>query len=681
MNKRFLAARIILRLCAGLIVCVLIKLQLVDGADYRQRSDRRTTKSVVLSAPRGEFYDRYGRAIVTNRSGYSVQIQKKPGMDDDNLNQLIYNLCYVFNHWDQQKNAQLPIVAEEDGFRFDSEGATEEEQEAEERAWKEKHGFGADDSADSVMKALQKKYSLSRFTGSNLVSLAAVRLDMEEREFSSAVPYSFGTDVSLGVVTAIKEQSAAFEGASVIVQPVRDYARECLAAHILGRIGNISREEYDENKDKGYTINSMIGKQGLEKYLEDYLRGTDGLSAVEQTTGGVSIGERVETPAVNGRNVTLTIDLDLQKAAEDALRETILTLQSEAGSDEGGASCDSGAVVALDVNSGEVLAMASYPTYDVKEFNTMYSQLMEDPARPLINRAIMGTYTPGSTFKPCVAVAAIQEGAITAEEEILDTGKYTYYSDYQPGCWLYNQNGDTHGYENVSEAIRDSCNIFFFEAGRRLGIEKMADYAQSFGFGSKTGIELESEESSGSLSTPENRKKRGGIWYPGDVLQTAIGQADTLVTPIQLASYTAVIANRGTLYKTHLVKSIQASDTQPEVVIEPTVLSTVEMSDEAYNAVTSGMRMVVTSGTAAAAFEGCKAEVAAKTGSAQISETLTNGIYICYAPYDNPQIAVACVLEKAGGGSKAAPVVRAVIDQYFSEDEEADDYKPNTLRP
>ncbi len=681
MNKRFLAAKTILLLCAGLIVCFLIKLQLVDGADYRQRSDRRTTKSVVLSAPRGEFYDRYGRAIVTNRSGYSVQIQKKPGMSDDSLNQLIYNLCFVFDRWDQQKNAELPIEADGEGFRFDSDGVTEEERDADIRDWKEKHGFDADDSASGVMNVLKEKYSLSGFTGSNLVNIAAVRLDMEEREFSQAVPYSFGTDVSLDAVTAIKEQSAAFDGAMVIVQPVRDYAREGLAAHILGRIGNISREEYDENKDKGYTINSMIGKQGLEKYLEDYLRGTDGLSSVDQTTGGVSIGERVETPAVNGRNVTLTIDLDLQEAAEDALRETILSIRSEAGSDEGGASCDSGAVVALDVNSGEILAMASYPTYDIKEFNAMYSQLMEDPARPLINRALMGAYTPGSTFKPCVAVAALQEGVITPDEEILDTGKYTYYSDYQPGCWLYNQSGDTHGYENVSEAIRDSCNVFFFETGRRLGIEKMADYAGRFGFGSKTGIELEGEESSGSLSTPQNREKRGGTWYPGDVLQSAIGQADTLVTPIQLASYTAVIANGGTLYKTHLVKSIQASDTEPEIVTTPTVLSTLEMSDETYNAVTSGMRMVVTSGTAASAFEGCKAEVAAKTGSAQISDTLTNGIYICYAPYDNPQIAVACVLEKAGGGSKAAPVVRAVIDQYFSEDEEADVYKPNTLRP
>ncbi|MGN1097263.1 MAG: penicillin-binding transpeptidase domain-containing protein [Clostridia bacterium] len=674
MNKRYTAVKVILALCAVLIFGRLIKLQLVDGAQYRATSDRRTTKSVVLQAPRGEFYDRYGRAIVTNRSGYSVQIQKQRDMDEENFNRLIYNLCFVFNRWNQPKNAEMPVSYDGEDFKFTC-------SEDEERLWKESRGFDVSMTAAQIMAELSERYSLGDYTGSNLVNLAEVRLDMEERGFSASVPYAFGTDVSIDVVTAIKEQSASFGGASVIVQPVRDYALPGIATHILGRVGNISREEYDEKKSEGYTINSMIGKQGLEKYLEKYLRGQDGLIAVDQTTGGGSIDSATEKPAVNGRNVTLTIDIELQKTCEEALRETITSVAANAGSDENGASCNAGAVVVMDVNSGEILAMASYPTYNIEEFNSNYAYLTENPAKPLINRAIMGTYTPGSTFKPCIAFAALQEGAITVDEEIEDTGKYTYYKDYQPGCWLYNQKGETHGYENVSEAIRDSCNVFFFETGRRLGIDKIVEYSKKFGFGSKTGIELAQEESSGSIASPQSREKRGGTWYPGDVLQTAIGQSDTLVTPLQLASYTATIANGGIRYKAHLVKSIQGTDTQDEIVYKAEELSRVEMSPEAYKAVTEGMRMVVTSGTAMAAFEGCTTSVAAKTGSAQISDTLTNGIYICYAPYENPQIAVACVLEKSGGGSKAAPVVRAVIDKYFSSDEEYEEYGANVLKP
>ncbi len=678
MNEgRYTAARIFMLLCAVLIFGSLIKLQLVDGADYRLRSDRRTTKSITVEAPRGEIYDRYGRDIVTNRSGYSVQLQKRQDMDEENLNRLIYNLCYVFKRRGESKNAETVIVYKDNGYCFNYEGEDAAENELD---WKERHGFDAGDDADSIIAALSEKYSLSSYTGSDLAEIAAVRLDMDERNFSSSSPYVFGTDVSIDVVTAIKEQSSGFGSVNIVVQPVRDYAEEGIATHILGRVGSISREEYEEKKDEGYTVNSMIGKQGLEKYLEKYLRGTDGLSVVDQTSGGSNIDAAIEQPAVKGRNVTLTIDLELQKACEESLRENILKISSEAGSGEGGSECDSGAVVALDVNNGEVLAMASYPTYNIEDFGSIYSDLTKNPAKPLINRALMGTYSPGSTFKPCIAVAGLEEGVITADERIEDTGKYTYYKDYQPGCWIYNQSGATHGDENVSEAIRDSCNIFFFETGRRLGIEKIVKYAESFGFGKKTGIELEDEESSGTVSSPELKEKRGEIWYPGDVLQTAIGQSDTLVTPLQLAMYTAALANGGTVYRPHLVKSIQADENSAETVIKPEVISTVEMSAETRAAVTEGMRMVVTSGTAREAFESCETEVAAKTGSAQVSEIYTNGVYIAYAPYDNPQIAVACILEKSGGASKAGPIVRAVIDRYFSQNDEAEETAPNTLK-
>ena len=691
MKGRFTTARIIIFICAAVIFGNLIQLQLVEGRDYRERSDRRTTKSIVLEAPRGEIYDRYGRDIVTNRSGYGVQIHKQSGMDDEALNRLIYNLCYVFDRMGQARNAETVFSFDGENYGFDLGGekglysasslTKEEDETSAEAEWKEKHGFSADDSANDILYQLIQKYSIDGYTGAGLVRIAEVRMDMEERSFSASTPYVFASDVSIDVVTAIKEQSTGFVGSRVVVQPVRDYAAPGVASHILGRVANISREEYEEHQGEGYNINSRIGKQGLEKYLEKYLRGEDGLSAAQQTSGGSNIESSIEKAAVNGRNVSLTIDFELQKTAEAALKENIINIADEAGSAEGGNDCDSGAVVVLDVNSGDVLTMASYPSYDIEKFNSSYSELLENSARPLINRALMGTYTPGSTFKPCVAFAALQEGVITVDETIEDTGKYTYYRDYQPGCWIYNQSGDTHGSENVSEAIRDSCNIFFFDTGRRLGIEKLDQYARDFGFGSKTGIELEDEEASGSVASPQNREQRGGTWFPGDVLQTAIGQSDTLVTPLQLACYTAAIANGGVLYRPHLVKSIQAGQGAAEITIHPEEVSRIQMTPEAYEAVTKGMRMVVTSGTARSAFEGCKVPVAAKTGSAQISEIYTNGIYIAYAPYDNPQIAVACVLEKSGGGSKAAPIVRTVIEKYFSGDSDEETSAPNTLKP
>lgn len=703
MKGRYTAARVIITICAMVIVASLVQLQIVEGRDYRERSDRRTTRSVVLEAPRGEIYDRYGRDIVTNRSGYSVQLCCGRDTDDESLNRLIYNLCYVFERRGQPVSAEPAIVYDGEAFVFappaedfssavgdadlPADGGSSDEGPADEgaldegREWKEAHGFDASASADSIIAELSEKYGLGAYTGENLARLAAVRLDMEERGFSASTPYEFAGDVGIDIVTTIKEQSAAFVGAQIVVQPVRDYAEAGVASHILGRVGTISREEYEEHSGEGYNINSRIGKQGLEKYLEKYLRGEDGLSAAQQTSGGGNIESSIEKPAVNGRSVSLTLDFELQKTAEKVLGENIVKIADEAGSPEGGSDCDSGAVVVLDVNNCDVLAMASYPSYDIEKFSSSYSELLDNPARPLINRALMGTYTPGSTFKPCVAFAALQEGAITVDETIEDTGKYTYYKDYQPGCWLYNQSGETHGAETVSEAIRDSCNVFFFETGRRLGIEKIDEYARAFGFGSKTGIELESEEAAGSVASPSLREQRGQTWFPGDVLQTAIGQSDTLVTPLQLACYTAAIANGGVLYRPHLIKSIQAGGGADEITTRPEEVSRISMSPEAYAAVTDGMRMVVSSGTAREAFSGCKVPVAAKTGSAQISTVYTNGVYIAYAPSDAPQIAVACVLEKSGGGSKAAPIVRAVIEKYFSVDDAADEAAPNTLKP
>ena len=666
-TNRYMAFYIVFALAAIMIFGRLVNLQITNGSYYREKSDSRTVHSVELIAPRGEILDRNGRAIVSNRTGYNVYILADNKRTAAELNSVIYNLYSVISG-DQ---SVIPVVLLDGGYAF-SEGNAEK--------WKKEHGFMENDSAEAVMTALYDKYKIdtAKYLPQEALNIAGTRVDMAARGFSMASPYLFSEDVPIEEISVIKEQTEKFPSVSVVTQPVRYYPYASLGAHMLGRVGLVSPEEYENNKQNGYTINSHIGKEGLEKYLEDYLRGENGSGSVERTSGGYSAGQSVVKEPISGRNVSLTIDLDLQLACEKALEETIIDIHSNADSAENGRDADAGSIVAIDVNSGEVLAMASYPSYDITTFSEEYNDLLSNPSKPLFNRALAGTYSPASTFKLLVSAAAMEEGIITPDEKILDTGKYTYFKDYQPGCWIYNQTGGTHGYINVTEAIRDSCNVFFFDVGRRLTIEKINEYAAKFGFGKKSGIELSDEEKPGVVASPENRKKNGGIWYPGDVCQTAIGQSDTLVTPIQLANYIATIANGGTRYKPHLIKSVENSDKEVTQETSVEVLDTINIKDENYSAIVEGLRAVVTGGTAESAFAGCKIPVAAKTGSAQTSGVYTNGICVAYAPYDQPRIAIVCIVEKAGSGNRVAQAVRKVVDSYFEEYQE-NDVKTNVL--
>lgn len=661
MNKRYFAFYIAFGFAIVLILGRLINLQITNGSYYREKSDSRTVHSVELTAPRGELLDRNGRAIVSNRTGYNVYILADNKRTSPELNSVIYNLFSVV----KTNQSTVPISFLDQGYAFSTEGAEK---------WKKEHGFKEKDSAQAVITALCDRYAIDTalYEPQDVLNIASVRVNMSERGFSMSNPYLFWEDVPIEQIAVIKEQTDKFRSVSVVTQPIRHYPYSTLGVHMLGRVGLISQDEYEKNKENGYTFNSHIGKDGLEKYLEDYLRGENGIGNVERTSGGYSAGQSVVKAPKNGRNVTLTIDLDLQLACEKALEETILDIQGSADTAANGRDADAGSIVAIDVNSGEVLAMASYPSYDITTFSKEYNDLLSSPSKPLFNRSLAGTYSPGSTFKLLVGAAAMEEGIITPDEEIVDTGKYTFFKDYQPGCWIYNQTGGTHGSVNMMEAIRDSCNVYFFDVGRRLTIEKINEYAEKFGFGKKSGIELSDEEKAGVVANPENRKKSGGIWYPGDVCQTAIGQSDTLVTPIQLANYIATIANGGTRYRPHLIKSIENTDKTLTSETKAEVLDTVNISDDNYAAIVEGLRAVVTEGTAQSAFRGCKVPVAAKTGSAQTSGGYTNGICVAYAPYDKPRIAIVCIVEKAGSGSRVAQAVRKVVDSYFEEIQDND---------
>ena len=476
-------------------------------------------------------------------------------------------------------------------------------------------------------------------------------------------PYVFAEGVDIDFISRVKELSLP----GVVIEPttVRQYHTQ-YAAHILGRVGLMNRSEVeyytslDEDGDgkPDYEMDDTVGKEGVEKAFESFLRGTPGIRAVDRNTSGKILSESWITEPKPGDNIVLTIDIDLQKKVEDTLASSLPNLVSE---EVEGAAC-----VVLDVNSFDVLASASYPTFDLANYSRDWEKNSTDPLTPLVNRALTGTYAPGSTFKMVTAIGALEEGIITPDSQIRDLGRYTYYPGTPPQCWYYRQYGKYHGLINVSEAIEVSCNYFFYDVGRRLGIDLLVDYATRFGLGQKTGIEL--EESSGVMAGPEYTESMGGTWYEGSVLSVAIGQESSQFTPIQLASYISTLVNGGTRKSTHLLKEIKSSDySQIVETYEPEVLSTIEIQDKNLEAVKAGMLALTTDGSVRRYFQDVPVQVGAKTGSAQVSaQTESNAVFVCFAPYDDPEIALAMVVEHGGSGSELGAMAADILSYYFS---------------
>ena len=491
-------------------------------------------------------------------------------------------------------------------------------------------------------------------------------------------PYTFATNVSIDFITRVKELSLS--GVEIETTSVRKYNTE-YAAHLLGYTGSITSDTWPTYKEKGgYTMNDYVGITGAESAFESYLKGTSGTRAIERNENGKIISSQWLTDTETGesmapqpgQNVFLTIDIDLQQQVEDILASGVASLQSK---ETEGAAC-----VVLDVNSGDVLASASYPTYSLATFREDYNTLRDDPLNPLLNRALQGLYPPGSTFKMITAIGALQENIVEPSDKINDEGRYKYWPTPQPQCWIYRQHGGTHGLVNVTDAIEVSCNYYFYDVGRRLGIELLDQYAAMFGLGQKTGIEL--EEKAGVVASPEFTESLGGTWHEGNILSVAIGQESTQVTPIQLANYIATLVNGGTRYSTHLLKTVKSNDfSQVTYNYEPKVLSQVEMEDENLNAVKLGMLRLTTTGSLSSAFKDVPVPVGAKTGSAQVSaQTNSNAVFVCFAPYDDPQIAVAIAVEHGGSGSELGKIAAQIVTAYFSvQGEQGEITQENTL--
>ena len=659
-KSRIIAFAVAVALCAAVFFGRLIDLQIVNGESYYKKTLTTITKKTSVAAGRGEVLDRYGRPLIKNVMKYVAYIERS-FIPQNSYNESLLRIANLFREKSITYTDTFPISFFP--YRFKTK---EEDKQTDYSAFSDflvYYGIKNNGSAADVVSMLSDKLKLGNYAEDEKRILIGLRYDMYKNGTTTGVPLLFADNIDIGTVTVLEENAAKYPGVIIEAETESTYVYPGYASHILGRVGKISAEEYEALKDDGYTINSYVGKDGIQKSFENYLRGVDGVKTTYLDSNYNIIGSDMTTPVKNGDNVVLTIDIELQMAVEDALADMIKALREDKTGKykNGGKDADAGAVVVLDVKTGELLAMASNPTYDLTTFNDDYSSLVSDSGTPLLNRAIGGSYEPGSTFKMITALMGLNEGLITANTVYRCTGRYTYYHDYQPYCYGHYAHGDC----TVDKAIRVSCNAFFFDVIRQLGIAKHNVYSGLFGFGRQTGVELAGEVK-GYYLTKEIFDARG--LTPGDQLMVSIGQLNT-VTPIQLASYVQMLASADERYQPHLLKEVVDSGYNNVVFTnEPAVLSRFSdlgIKQKDIKTVQKGMIGVVTGNAARNALLG-PYKAAAKTGTAEVPGGSPNAVFITYAPYDDPEIAIAAVVEHGGEGGYLVDLIAAVMNKYFS---------------
>ena len=594
--------------------------------------------------------DRNGNPLVTNRQGNSIILDAAyfPSRDDnDARNAVILNLIALFEKNGEEYVNNLPLRIGSDGIEF-----TEDENAVATMKSKDMFNLQNYATAQNCFDAMVEEYGLEGYDTETALKVGAIRYELTRLMFSIENPVTIADDVSDETVATIKEDKQDYMGADVLPVAYREYADSTLAPHILGTVRKINAEEYAELKDEGYGINDNIGESGIEAAMESELRGTPGELTITIDSDG-NVKEEITKEPIQGNTVVLTIDRDLQRIAQQKLEETCNEVSTTDGA---------GAVVVEDVNTGAVLAAASYPTYDLQDYYDDYSSLASNSRQPLFSRFALGTYAPGSTFKPAMACAALEEGVITESTTFTCRGTWQYY-DITFQCL----NSRAHGSENVREALRDSCNIFFYNCADKLGISKMNEYASMFGLGEKTGVEI--SEAAGVLAGPASAERYNKVWQMGDTIQSGIGQSDNLFTPLQLANYCATVANKGTRYEMHFVKAVINTSSGSIEETGATVAEELPISDGTFNIVQEGMRMVAEQNTLSSIFKNSGVDVACKTGTSQVirnGEKTNNGFLITFAPYDQPEISIASEIDYAGSGTSTAEITSSIIEYYYS---------------
>lgn len=701
--RTLIIASLLALLLVGFIL-VLYNLQIVKGDEYRAASTVKIANTVTVEAARGELLDRYGRSLVSNRATYEITLNSSLMGAEAERNANLLELITICRDNGLEWTDTLPISKDapftytdenalvytnsEGKVKFSYLGAlldalplgtdilSDRWRSADLTAAASVADLGEGLTAEEVIDGLRQYFLIDEsLSDADARALIGVLYELNLRSQNvKQTEYIFAQDVSIDVISAIKERSLT--GVNISATTVRQY-NTTSAAHLLGRVGAI--QDWDAYKDKGYNMNDSVGINGMEAAFEDYLRGTSGTLIQEMSTSGKVVseswmvddetGETMEPEP--GNHVMTTLDLRLQEKVEEVLANTIESLADTK---------EKGAVVVQSVNDGGILAMASYPTYDlstVYSSTEAYKAVADDPRNPFVNRATSEIYYPGSTFKPLVAIAALEEGLVTPTEKIQDTGalqlpeeEHYPYGDYHPQCWIYRQYRGTHGWENMADALRDSCNIYFYTLGHRLGIEKIDEYAAMFGLGQKTGLELSEEE--GYVAGPDTSAMLGQEWYGGNLLSAAIGQDNTKITMLQLSNYIATLVNGGNRYETHLLKTVKSNDFSETVYeYEAQPVETLNLDPTYVEAVKQGMWEVANDEESSVDqyLSNLVVEVGAKTGSAQVSaDENANAVFVLFAPYDDPEIVISMVVEGGASGANLASAAGEIVNYYFGSE-------------
>ena len=655
---------------SGIILLIqLFNLQIINGKEYRETSNSRLTRETVLKAARGSIKDRTGVDLVKTDTGYSVEIYSTK-VDNKELNSAIKKFIEILENNKDEFIDNLPIEVEDFKYKL----KTEEEQ----KSWKKDNNLDESYTAEQAFYELKARYEIDEEDIKLTRKIMAVRYEISRIGYSSTKSVTIAKDISNTSAVQIREQNAKLAGINVVTEPIVSYTSGSLAAHVLGYVGAISEEEYEQREDN-YRNDDIIGKDGIQKVFEEYLKGTDGIKQVDMTVDGAITSEYISKEAIAGSDVILTIDANLQKVAEEALEKNIKDIAKGKYGEKYDA--EAGAVVVMNVNTGEILALASYPTYNPEKYFEEYTE--DDKTGKYVNRAISSAYPPGSTFKMVVASAGLDTGEITTTSLINDKGVYPY-GDSQ-ACWYYRSYGVGHGYLNLTQAIKYSCNYFFYDLGYKMGIDTIAKYAGYYGLGKRTGIELMGEER-GTVASREYANSIGyTTWYPSDTLSAAIGQSFNEYTPIQMARYISMLGNGGKNINVSIIKSIIKTDgtevskeeienyTKNTLNTENENKEDLNISKENLDAIRKGMKGVTSEagGTAYSTFSDFNIDIAGKTGSAQTGvEGEAHGWFVGFAPYENPEIAVVVLVEKAGSGGNTAIVAKEIMEEYFGMNSE-----------
>lgn len=671
-NLRYNILTVLIYVLGIILIARLFNLQIVHGAEYREESNTRLTRESVLEASRGAILDKTGATLVDSKIQFSLEMYKSK-VDTATLNQSILNMINVLEKYETSYVDSFPIKIEP--FEF-----TISEQEL--LSWKKSNKLSEDITAEQAFYKFKSKYGIDTNNIQDARKIMAIRYEASQKGYSSTKAIRIADNISREAVAEFSESSDKFVGINIVVEPVRQYTSGSLASHILGYAGKINSQEYEQRKST-YGSNDIIGKTGIEYVFEEYLKGKNGTKQIDMAVDGTTTAEYVSKEATAGSDVVLTIDANLQKVTEDALASNIQKIAS--GGFGKAYNAKAGACVVINANSGEVLAMASYPNYDPSDFvggisTEAWNNYTNNTAKPLVDKAIQNSYSPGSTYKMVTAIAGLESGAINLNTKINDTGVYKKYG-ISMNCWYYTDYHRGHGYLNVSEAIEKSCNYFFYETGDRMGIDKLAEFAKYFGLGTKTGIELQGE-TAGVLADRETKKQKhpdDQNWNPGNTLNASIGQGDNEFSPLQMARYISMLANGGHKIDVSIVKTIRNSDgseasreeinkfVNKKLGLEEDTQEEKQLNQNYLNAVLQGMKSVTsdTGGTAYERFKDFNISVGGKTGSAEAPNNQVHAWFVGFAPFENPEIAIVVMVENGGHGNYTAEVVRDIMGEYF----------------